>query len=58
MTSLAFFVAGLLAVALRIVPLPALIGVGGVIVAAGIMPLRNKPNAVVVAHASEGEAIG
>lgn len=58
MTALAFFVAGLLAAALRIVPLPALIGGGGVIVAAGILPLRNRPDAVVVAQTSEGEAIG
>jgi predicted MFS family arabinose efflux permease len=45
MTALAFFLAGLLAVALHLVPLPALIAAGGLIVAAGIPPLRNRMRA-------------
>lgn len=46
MTALAFFIAGLLAFALHVIPLPALIGAGGVIVAAELLPLRNRPDAM------------
>ncbi len=42
MTALAFFIAGLLAAALHVVPLPALIAAGGVIVAAGIPAIRGR----------------
>ena len=45
MTALAFFLAGLLAVVLHLVPLPALIAAGGIIVVAGIPPLRSRTRA-------------
>lgn len=42
MTALAFFIAGLLAAALRFVPLPVLIAAGGVILAGGIPAIRGR----------------
>ena len=51
MTALAFFLAGLLAVVLHLVPLPALIAAGGIIVAAGIPPLRGRMRAAVAVGA-------
>jgi hypothetical protein len=46
MTALSFFLAGLAAAALAIVPLWALIGAGGLIVIAGVAPLKAVPFAV------------
>ena len=51
MTALAFFLAGLLAVVLHLVPLPALIAAGGIIVVAGIPPLRSRMRAAVAVGA-------
>lgn len=41
MTALSFFLSGLFASVLALIPLPLLIGAGGVIVAAGALPLRT-----------------
>src|SRR5262245_6552663 len=48
MTALSFFLAGLAAAVLAIVPLWALIGAGGMIVVAGIAPLKAVPAAAAV----------
>ena len=48
MTALSFFLAGLAAAVLAIVPLWALIGAGGVIVIAGVVPLKAVPFAAAV----------
>ena len=45
MTALSFFLSGLLAPALAVIPVPLLIAVGGLIVAAGAWPLRGAVRA-------------
>ena len=56
MTALAFFLAGLPAATLTLIPLGALLGIGGLIVLAALLPLRAAWRPGVGAPGSTAEA--